>query len=368
MKNLQFALMIAVVGWGISSAGAAEGGLRLAATVDGQTDYVSGMGVLAIPGQQIHIALAMSAATTGTMLKNGGTTVTASVTDQFKWTVDQGELLSVMGSDAIVECPKESGTCHVTVSAAREARIAGMEGKEATESKEGSFNLSIFVQFPYNREGRGIVDNYPIGIYPDENAAAATPAVREHADKYRPPQWFARVAKSERGILISPHFKIGEFCTPYTDEDPTYVAISPRLIARLEALRDHLVAPDRKNPRLVILRAFLSPNEIGQLKRKGLKTVEFNRYQYGDAAAVIVDEDGDGVMDDLNKDGKSDYFDVDYLSRIVEQIERESKSPGGIFMYPGPSDPLLPKTPYLSIDCRGLKARKTGTTTSGPVE
>ncbi len=135
------------------------------------------------------------------------------------------------------------------------------------------------------------------------------------------------------------------------------MAISPRLIDRLERLRAKLVTADRPEPLIVILRAYISPNEAGQLRRKGLAMAEFSRNLYGDGAAIIVDANGDGVMDDMNDDGKIDLHDVDYVSRVIEQIERETGVYGGVGIHAGPTDPLLPKTPYLSIDCRGKRAR-----------
>ena len=46
-------------------------------------------------------------------------------------------------------------------------------------------------------------------------------------------------------------------------------------------------------------------------------------------------------------------------ARLREALVARGMSGPGIDDPPGPTDPLLPKTPYLTIDCRGKKARWT---------
>jgi hypothetical protein len=139
------------------------------------------------------------------------------------------------------------------------------------------------------------------------------------------------------------------------------------LVDVLERVRQHMIGPGRPNPHIAILRAFLSPNDISQMKRKGLRLSQFNRNMYGDAASIIVDDNGDGLMDDLDGDGKVDRKDIDYLSLAVEQVERETKQFGGLALYMTPADPLMPKTPCVVLDCRGWKARwgSTGESAKG---
>jgi hypothetical protein len=331
--------------------------LTVTAEVGGVAGYGDGMGVLAIPGQRIAITLDVGSESTGVLMASAGAKATASVAEQYEWSATGGTLADVMGRRLTYQCPKESGNQTVTVRCVKGVTLKGADGADVSSALEATWSLRVFVQYPYDREGRGLIESFPIGVYPDENGPRAPSTVKEAASSYHPPKWFAKVGKDQRATLISPHFKIGEFCSPYSEADPTFVAVAPRLIERLESARARLVAPDRPDPRLVILRAFLSPNEADQLRRKGLALTEFSRHLYGDAVAVIVDQDNDGVMDDLNADGKADLLDVDYLSRVFEQIERETRSYGGLGIHAGPTDPLLPKTPYLSVDCRGKRAR-----------
>jgi len=350
-------LLIAIV---LCGAYAKAEELRYVATVDGKEGYEAGMGVLATPGQKIHIALEANGEPTSAVVANGGQNATASISEQFEWTAEKGELRDVTAKELVYECPKESGSTVLKAKCVHAIAIKG-GGSEVSPTVKSNWSLHVFVQFPFDREGKGTIQNYPVGVYPDENSPRTDATVRDRAAAYHPPKWFARVAKSERGIRISPHFTIGQFCSPYTNEDPVYVAISPRLIDRLEQIHDRLITPERKDPRIAILRAFISPNEANQLRRKGLVMAEFSRYLYGDAASIILDQNSDGVMDDLNGDGKADLEDVDVLARIVEGIERDTKIYGGLGMYSGPGkDQLLPKTPFLAIDLRGVKSRFGG--------
>jgi hypothetical protein len=75
---------------------------------------------------------------------------------------------------------------------------------------------------------------------------------------------------------------------------------------------------------------------------------------YGDAADGWVDNDGDGVMDDLNGDGRIDLRDAEIILRAVERVE--AKYPGlvgGCGLYnAGPAH-----GPFVHIDARGYRAR-----------
>ena len=79
-----------------------------------------------------------------------------------------------------------------------------------------------------------------------------------------------------------------------------------------------------------------------------------SRHQYGDAADVYVDTDGDGQMDDLDGNGRIDEGDALYLARIVERVE--AKYPdlaGGLGIYRR----VGARGGFLHVDARGERAR-----------
>ena len=75
---------------------------------------------------------------------------------------------------------------------------------------------------------------------------------------------------------------------------------------------------------------------------------------YGDAADVIVDVNGDGVMDDLDGDGKITIRDARVLYAVAEGVEVQHPDlAGGLSAYPGNSA----HGPFVHIDARGVRAR-----------
>ncbi len=82
-----------------------------------------------------------------------------------------------------------------------------------------------------------------------------------------------------------------------------------------------------------------------------------SRHMYGDAADVWIDNDGDGRMDDLNRDGRVDMRDSQVMAAAVDRVERAHPDlVGGVGVYPtGPGH-----GPFTHIDARGYRARWTG--------
>ena len=83
---------------------------------------------------------------------------------------------------------------------------------------------------------------------------------------------------------------------------------------------------------------------------------------YGDAADIFIDNDGDGNMDDLNRDGRVNIRDAEVISSAVDRVERANPTLlGGCGVYPGNSA----HGPFTHIDTRGYRARWTGTGDGG---
>ena len=49
---------------------------------------------------------------------------------------------------------------------------------------------------------------------------------------------------------------------------------------------------------------------------------DLSRHMYGDASDIWIDNDRNGAMDDLNKDGKVDIGDARLMLEAVERVER----------------------------------------------
>ena len=79
-----------------------------------------------------------------------------------------------------------------------------------------------------------------------------------------------------------------------------------------------------------------------------------SRHMYGDAADVYVDADGDGRMDDLDRDGRITVKDAGWLARVAEEVEADYPAmTGGIGVYRANAV----HGPFVHVDVRGTPAR-----------
>jgi hypothetical protein len=95
--------------------------------------------------------------------------------------------------------------------------------------------------------------------------------------------------------------------------------------------------------------------------------VRYSCHQWGLAADVFVDRDEDGMMDDLNRDGRIDLADADLLYEIIEGIgaakvpavttaasaPASGHSAGGLAKYAA----TPAHGPFIHVDVRGRRAR-----------
>ncbi len=82
-----------------------------------------------------------------------------------------------------------------------------------------------------------------------------------------------------------------------------------------------------------------------------------SRHMYGDASDIFIDSDGDGKMDDLNRDGRVDIGDSRFILQSVDRVEREHPELiGGAGVYVA----CRGHGPFIHIDTRGYRARWTG--------
>ena len=152
---------------------------------------------------------------------------------------------------------------------------------------------------------------------------------------------------------MSPHFTLGEFAMREGMRGPSgesYVVLDESLIQKLEAVLAELAGAGLPAGDLRILSAFRAPSYNGRVEG----AAQSSRHQFGDAADVVVDSDGDGRMDDLNRDGRTDRADVMLVAAAVERVERRSPElVGGLGLY----EATGPSGPFLHIDVRGRAAR-----------
>jgi uncharacterized protein DUF882 len=185
---------------------------------------------------------------------------------------------------------------------------------------------------------------YRVGMWP----AMPTPNPR-----YTPPSGFIGVTAENKGTSVSAHFKFQDFLThDQGNVWPKVLVLRPALLDKLELLSQELER-EGLSGELHVMSGFRTPQYNAQGVGKGGRATH-SRHMYGDAADVFVDADGNGMMDDLNKDGRITVADARVLRSAAEKVEAQYPSlVGGLAAYPANTA----HGPFVHVDARGVKAR-----------
>jgi hypothetical protein len=349
----------------------------LRAKIDEKRELSADMAYLTQPGAEVKITLLgkPAAEAAATQPQSEGT-IDASSPKHYKivrqqsleWSFGAGTLARVFLDGIVWKAPDKPGAYTLEAKsiesrffedASQGAALPAQAGRlrESPRSDIGSLRLTMLVQHPLEKETRGVIDSYPIGIYPDENSPTASAYVAQHRSLYAPPKYFVKVTPDTKNLLISEHFRLGDF-SPASERDQVhYIALDYRLVDKLEAIIARAQKRGMKVTALKILRAYLSPMELDRMRRAGIVLSGTTRYIYGDAAAIIVDENSDGKMDDLNNDQVVDVKDAQVLADLAEEVERDTHVYGGVGVYGTFEDKQHPATPYVHVDTRGVRSR-----------
>jgi uncharacterized protein YcbK (DUF882 family) len=170
---------------------------------------------------------------------------------------------------------------------------------------------------------------------------------------YDNPDGFIEVTPDKIDLPVSTHFTLRDFVThDQQNVWPKYVVLREDLLDKLELVLATLQAQGVPTRHAAVLSGFRSPQYNARASVEGAAYA--SRHQYGDAADIIIDANGDGRMDDLNRDGAVDFRDTDVINRAVERVERQYPTlVGGLGLYAA----MGPRGPFAHIDVRGTRAR-----------
>ena len=169
---------------------------------------------------------------------------------------------------------------------------------------------------------------------------------------YARPTGFIEVTEENRGTLVAPHFTIGQFVSKQSGGYPKYLVLRERLLLKLEMLLEEVRSAGMPATTFRVMSGYRTPfynRSIGNETR-------YSRHVYGDAADIYVDDDGNGVMDDLNADGKTTLDDARVLGGMIESLSEKSwyqPFEGGLGLYKG----NRAHGPFVHVDVRGHAAR-----------
>ena len=180
--------------------------------------------------------------------------------------------------------------------------------------------------------------------------------VVDNPDAYKTPSYLVPVTPQTAELFLTSQIKLGDFSSELKRDKDHFIALRAKLLTFLDMLGNRLENEER-GATLGILRGFVSPYTRLQLKQQGVSLVEYSRYQYGDSVTVIADKNQDGMMDDLTGDGEIDIQDAEWLADIIDDLQRKTKTWGGVGIYAHFKDPVASDTPCVHLDLRGWRER-----------
>jgi hypothetical protein len=213
-------------------------------------------------------------------------------------------------------------------------------------------NFSVITELPFSAKVNGRVGSYMIGSWPSEHGAKG-PA-RAPSDRYANPPGFIEVTRQNLNTPVSEHFKLGDFLThDQPNTWPKYLVLQPRLIDKLELVLTDLEQHGIDPRGVRVMSGFRTPQYNAHGGDTGGRA-GLSRHMYGDASDIFIDDNGDGVMDDLNHDGRIDINDSGVILAAEDRVEKahpELVGGGGVYRAaPGHG-------PFIHIDTRGYRAR-----------
>ena len=208
-------------------------------------------------------------------------------------------------------------------------------------------SFSLITLLPFTAKTGSRVGSYLVGSWPGERRAPRSAA-------YVNPAGFIRVTKENQNTQVSEHFRLRDFLTKdQPNVWPKYLVLREPLVDKLELIILDLAKRGIQVKRMTVMSGFRTP----QYNQKGVGTggrATDSRHQFGDAADVFVDNDGNGRMDDLNRDGRIDHRDAQVILDAAERIERAHPTMvGGGGLYRA----TRAHGPFAHIDVRGSRAR-----------
>jgi uncharacterized protein YcbK (DUF882 family) len=258
---------------------------------------------------------------------------------------------SVAGGAALrVELPDSSGS-----DAAPRAGIWRVAAAVGSALKPIA-NFNLISLRPRSDKQNGRVGLYYIGTWPGEKGKVSAPS-KAPAVRYQPPSGFIEVTPQNADTRVSEHFTLRDFLThDQANVWPKYLVLELRNVDKLELVLSDLASRGIDVSHVTVMSGFRTP----QYNKGGGNTggrAGLSRHMYGDAADIFIDSNRDGVMDDLNHDGRSDIADARVILAAVDRVEAaHPELVGGAGVYPAESG----HGPFIHIDSRGYRARWVG--------
>ncbi len=219
-----------------------------------------------------------------------------------------------------IVAPREPGFYHLAVIRDGERRIVD--------------SLTLGVMKPLTEKEGASINGYRIGFYRGERRGNSEGA----------PEGFLEILEEHASLAVSEHLNLADFITHDTQTSwPRYIAMDPRLLDKLELVFEEIIRLRGRGDSVAVdvHSGFRTPIH----NRRVVRAADDSRHQYGDAADVAVDANGDGRIS---------ASDILLITRAVEAVERDHPElVGGLGTYGRGAT-------YVHIDVRGQSARWRG--------
>lgn len=304
--------MPAVLLSAVSAAAYDPGALPFPVTVNGEPRAFDVSAVFVLPGDAIEIRAGEPGSPAGFRLISKSGAAEAGASGGWSWTA-----------------PAQAGVVPLRV--------------ERTATGE-SVVLNAVVLRPARDIEDGRLGGYRIGSYPSRPL--------RNLPAYLPPGGFAVLTEDTFATRVSPNFTLGQFQCKQAGDYPKAVVVHERLLRQLEFLLAAVREAGHDVSSFHVMSGYRTP-----FYNEAIGNVKYSRHQYGDAADVFVDEDPrDGVMDDLNRDGRVDKTDAIWLRDLFDRAlaaEGAENLQGGLGAYGSNAA----HGPFVHVDTRGFRAR-----------
>lgn len=220
----------------------------------------------------------------------------------------------------------------------------GVYALEILGPENGSMTLQVFVMIPFARLKQGYLNGYRIGSYP------STPL--NNLPIYNLPKGFVEVTPENEDLFLTPHFRLRQFVAKQESAYPKYIVLRERLLLNLELVLEEVNKAGFPAESLFVMSGYRTPYYNQAI---GNETT-YSRHTWGDAADIFVDANNDNIMDDLDRDGKSDPADAAVLFDLIDRLYEEpwySPFVGGLAQYNSTEH----HGPFVHVDVRGVPAR-----------
>jgi hypothetical protein len=218
-------------------------------------------------------------------------------------------------------------------------------GYASVETDRRRLTLTLVAVTPATEIRNGLLDGYRIGKY-------MTKPLKGLAS-YAPPRGFIRLTGASGDVQVSDRYTLRDFQCKLDGGGAKFLVLRPEALLKLELMQHKLARRIGASfDRFTIMSGFRTPYYNSRIGNE----TSYSRHLYGDAMDIYVDADGNGQMDDINRDGRVNQADASLILSVAEEIDESSEwgwLKGGAGVYRANTA----HGPFVHVDTRGYVAR-----------